>query len=722
MGRDVSIVISAKDNFSQAITTMRNSNQAFNKDLTGLSAKLDALNRTKVTLKVDTDKAKTALKEAEKQFAATGSAADKMALELANEDYENARRNLGLVSSEAKQTEKNILSMTNAISKADNRAQTAGGGGGLFGGLAGSLASAGMTKLIGDSLSGAASAWAGSSLGDAGATMFDSVLSSAATGAAIGSLVPGVGTAVGAAVGGAVGLVNGAVSNFEKKDDAFQSYVEDQYNSIQEDWSNSLERGSGIASKREQTRISFSTLLGGADAADEYLSQMKDFASATPFDYDTLAAISKTLLAYGYKQEELLPLLTKVGDAGSALSMSTQDMTYIATSLGRMETTGKTTLEYLNPLLERGIPVWEYMAKAFNVSESKAQEMVSKGLIPGQKAAEAIADAMGQDFSGSMDLQSQTFGGLTSTLEDAQNELDAAMGRGFNETRKPALQEQVDWLTGESGEEMQGVYEKMGAWQASMKGRAEQYERDAYDSVMKGDTNNDFSAEAKLRLDSYRTEYERLQQEINEATASGDKEKAEELGAQQGYVLAEAKALAQDEYNASEGAQLLLQSNKTLAENIRNDAGLQSEYWDAGYVMGVQFSTGMAAAVAANNPVTPLVMGGGKGYGTKNKSESDEKNQYDVGAGSIQNKSVIKPMVIGGGHAYGLRHVPYDDFPAMLHEGERVLTASEARTLENSAPSVTVTGNSFTVREEADIEKIGRAIVANIVREIHLTP
>ncbi len=60
MARDVSISISARDNFTQAITTMKNANQAFNKDLSGLNARLDALNKTKITLKIDTDKAKTA--------------------------------------------------------------------------------------------------------------------------------------------------------------------------------------------------------------------------------------------------------------------------------------------------------------------------------------------------------------------------------------------------------------------------------------------------------------------------------------------------------------------------------------------------------------------------------------------------------------------------------------------------------------------------------------
>lgn len=37
-------------------------------------------------------------------------------------------------------------------------------------------------------------------------------------------------------------------------------------------------------------------------------------------------------------------------------------------------------------------------------------------------------------------------------------------------------------------------------------------------------------------------------------------------------------------------------------------------------------------------------------------------------------------------HAFGLRRVPYDNYPALLHQNERVLTAQEARSAESRAP------------------------------------
>lgn len=682
MGREISIAISAKDSFSQAITTMRNANQAFNKDLTGLSAKLDALNKNKITLKVDTDKAKNELREAEKQFAKTGDAADKLKLEMANANYENARRNLSLVSQNAKQAEKDILNLENAASKADNRAVSKKGIGTLVSGLA----AAGGAKMLGDMVSNIASSYVGSAFGDTGSTIFNNVLSSAASGAAIGTMIPVIGPAVGAAGGAAIGLVNGMTSLYTKKDEAFKSYYKGQYDTVTQAQKDALTSGSSIASTREQNRISFATLLGGDDKSGQFLKSITDFANRTPFEYDDLTTISKTLLAYGYKQDELIPLLTKVGDAGSALGMGAQDMTYIATALGRMQTSGKTTLEYLNPLLERGIPVWDYLAKASRKTKEEVQDMVSKGLVPGKEAAKAIADYMGADFAGNMKKQAQTFTGLTSTLQDAQDQLNNAMGEGYNDERKKGMKEQIDYLSSESGSKMQEAYKQIGQWKASLENLSEQFKRDALNAVMTGGISIEFSSENQTRLKEMYDEYTKYAADPSE-----------EAGAKMGELLAEAQVIAQNEYNASEGAQLALESNKTLADNIKNDAGVQDDYWNAGYSLGQQFTKGLASAISNVNKNE--ISEAGRNYLT-----GKYKNTYPAHMG-------------GGNYAYGLNYVPYDDFPALLHEGERVLTASENRASgKNAPPVVTITGNNFIVRSDDDISAIGKEIARQIIK------
>lgn len=76
-----------------------------------------------------------------------------------------------------------------------------------------------------------------------------------------------------------------------------------------------------------------------------------------------------------------------------------------------------------------------------------------------------------------------------------------------------------------------------------------------------------------------------------------------------------------------------------------------------------------------------------------------------------------------GSHAYGLNTVPYNGYTATLHQGERVLTASQARTMDNSTTSsVTVAkvADTVIIREEADIEKIANAF-ARKLRSAQLT-
>lgn len=701
MGRDISIVISAKDNFSTAINSMKNANNAFNKDLTGLSNKLDTLNKKKLSIKIETDKAKNSLKEAEKQFLKTGDAADKLNLELANMEYENAKRNLSLISQNAKQAEKDILNLTNAVSKADNKAGSSFGSSssGDNTSTISKLASAGLVKMVGDALANTANTLTSSAFGSEVGTMFSSVIGSAATGAAIGSIVPGIGTAVGGVVGGIVGAINGATSIYENKDDAFKSYYQTQYSNVLDNQASQLESGTSIAGTREQNRISFGTLLGGDDNANLFLKDLTQFAAETPFEYDDLTSISKTLLAYGYGQQEILPLLTKVGDAGSALGMGVDDMRNVATALGRMQTTGKTTLEYLNPLLERGIDVWSYLSEASGKTKKEVQEMVSKGLVPGAEAAKAIADYMGYNFAGNMEKQAQTYQGLISTLQDAQAEIDNAMGEGYVDKRKQGLEEEISYLSDNDG--LANAYKQIGEWKASLENLMEQYQRDAMTAVMEGTVSDIFSDDIKSRLKQMYQEYVKY--------ASSD---SEEAGAQMGALLAEAQAIAQNEYNASEGAQLLLSTNKDLVNQLKNDTALKSDYWDAGYEMGKEFSKGMASAVRSSNTSFPTPV-------PAPDRESNDRSSIVSNSTNKSKDSGITPAPTpspqsANKYAYGLSYVPYDGYQAILHQGERVLTASENRS-KNSTPQVNISGNNFIIREEADIEKIASAVVGKIV-------
>ena len=70
----------------------------------------------------------------------------------------------------------------------------------------------------------------------------------------------------------------------------------------------------------------------------------------------------------------------------------------------------------------------------------------------------------------------------------------------------------------------------------------------------------------------------------------------------------------------------------------------------------------------------------------------------------------------GQGYATGLERVPYDNFPALLHEGERVLTAAKARSMDagKTGPSIQITMSGVTIREDADVDRIAERLLAKM--------
>ena len=681
MPRDVSIMVSVKDGFSSPLSKADEALQKAQRRVDDLGNRIDKLNKKKAVLTVDAENAKKELKAAKKAFDDTEESARR--LQIARYHYDSLQSELKSISSEAKAAQKQLDSLHNTVERQKNRA------GGIAGntksetsvlptsepgilpanetGILSKLGQAGASQLLGQVASEAANAYVSSAFGSEAGTMFSSVLGMTASGAAIGSMIaPGVGTAIGAGAGALLGGISGATQNFQSRDEYFKSLVQDRYNAYQEEMQNSLTGGSETAASREQSQLAFSTLLGGDAAAESFLTRLQDVAETTPFSRAGLEAIAKNLIANGFSDTaEQFTLLDSIGEAGSALGLSEQSMAEVATYLGRMNATDKANLEYLNPLIERGIPAIEYLAENMGVSNAKMYDMISAGDVLGSEAARVIAAAMQEDFGGSLEKQAQSYTGLMSTLEDAREELDAAMGEGYNEARKPAIQEEIDYLSGEGGEEMKKMYSLIGEFQASLENEKERAIREAMDAVT--DTN-----------------------EYREAELAGN-------GAKMGELLAEAKAQAEKKYMESDGYQTMMEAQTSAIERVRDT--MADSYWQAGYYLGEEFNKGLEAAQTVLD---------------KRINENLEESFGNVV--SIPENVDLTPksgMFSGFGHAAGLSYVPYDNYPALLHEGERVLTARENRGYGGGV-NVSVTGNNFTVREEADIDRIAETIARKV--------
>ena len=132
---------------------------------------------------------------------------------------------------------------------------------------------------------------------------------------------------------------------------------------------------------------------------------------------------------------------------------------------------------------ERGVDVIGMLGEHYGVDQGTIYDMISDSAISGQDAVDIIQNGM-ERYAGAMDTMAKTFSGLQSTLTDAQTAMDAAYGEGYNETRKQGLEDEISFLSGESGAMMEEANRALGAWQAELENSKEQFIRDAITEAM----------------------------------------------------------------------------------------------------------------------------------------------------------------------------------------------------------------------------------------------
>jgi len=167
----------------------------------------------------------------------------------------------------------------------------------------------------------------------------------------------------------------------------------------------------------EQSKVAFTTMLGSAKQADQFLRQMRNFAARTPFEFNELQGAAKKMLAFGFAAQDVIPMMTAVGDAVAGLGGGQEMIDRVTMAMGQMKAKGKVSAEELMQLAEAGIPAYEILQKKLGLSADQIANIGKEG-INADKAIKALLEGMEEKFGGMMIKQSKTWGGLWSTLKD----------------------------------------------------------------------------------------------------------------------------------------------------------------------------------------------------------------------------------------------------------------------------------------------------------------
>ena len=716
------IIIKGTDNLSSTLKKIQANQTEYRKNVESLDGEIQRLTKNYGLLEAELTQAKKGLAEAKKAFSQTEEGAENYSDALEEvvkrqSAIKTTQRNMQEVSKALRTAERDMRSLTSTAQKMDNQlASTGAGGASGMGGLAGavkSLAAAGLGNMLGGSVAGLAGSLVTSAFGSTTGGIVSSVAGNAVTGAAMGSILGPVGAAVGGLVGAISGAIEGITQAQEKVDTAYRTYVENSYTGATEQMQSSVSTGSATAASREMYGISFRQMMG-EEAGQEFFEGLREYAEETPFEFDPLVSVAQALTpGFGDDPARMMSALEGLGDAASALGKSESDMAEMARALARMETTDKTTLEYLNLLTERGVNAIDYLAEALGgengpLSTAQVYDMISKGEIGGKQAVEIIVQGMNEDYEGATAAASETYTGVQSTLNDRWANIYNASGEGYNAINKETMAAEEAWLE-ENGDTLSEMYYKLGEQMAKMDKAKSEAKLEAYDeAIAQYQEMSEGLGSASTKIGMVLSAQAGLLNVIEgygELTPAAmadlmPNELGKGLSTELTYgILGEAIMTGDAAFYSSDVYTEFVGENVDMINAIQGDPSVAQAAMNSGYYISEELTKGVGAYLPG------LLAGEVSGALNEMVGVAPSANMSGQNAPSVK------------GYAVGLPYVPYDDFPALLHEGERVLTRSEAAAYDAGGGGIQIVVNGLSVREEADVSRIAQ----ELARQLALT-
>lgn len=698
--RDVSVVFKASDRLSDSLHQMRKGVRGLESDVEHYKKVQQQVFQEKAQVKLDITQAKQSMKELEKAVRSGSDGAREafLAQQTKLESLNNEYKRLTKLQSEALKSEslnneykekikqrrealeslnneykeqvklqKEVLRGEKEFQTTMSRNSNANAGAGLSGaaGMMKSLAKAGLGSMlggaVGDLMGGMATSAFGSTVGGA----IGSIGGNALSGAAMGSIAGPIGTAVGAAVGGLTGAIQALNNRQQQADDLFRNEVQSLYNTTTAEMQDKISNGSAYAAERENYKRNYASMTDDETGKKLYESIMK-YGDTTPYDTSVMLGKGMEMLSYGIDKKNVPEFMDIIGNIAMGDANKFSGLSY---AISQSMAAGKLNAQDKNQMVGYGFNPLEYVAKNKGISIAEASELMSDGKITSDMLVEALrtATSEGERYHDAVNAMSDTFSGLQGQLESAKKNIEIAMGEGYNEARKKGMEKEIEAYNGDLGEKMKNAYSMVGAYEAEMENQYQQSIINAMQDATK------------------RIEEEGL------------------TGIEAEKVMWEAKTQAEIDYKNSEEYQKKLQAEKSLVANIQSSLTESGEYVKFGQAMADQFSKGWQSgrlSNAASDVRAQISKEGVSGY-----INSIFANAYKGTPGGVSSSRK---------HAAGLKRVPYDGYVAELHEGERVLTRVEADKRSGGSVTIAKLADQIVVREEADIDKIARALVRNM--------
>lgn len=417
-------------------------------------------------------------------------------------------------------------------------------------------------------------------------------------------------------------------------------------------------------------------LKGNKKLAQETVAWLNEFAAATPFEMG-----------------DLFPAMTRAIGLGGGDITQAKKMVKLAADMAAL-TPGKTVQDAMEALADAQVGEFERM-KEFSMKVTQEQMKAWGGF-------EGFITKAQERFAGGSAKLSQTSIGLLSTITDNIKTLFREAGVGALDALKPRLAKITKWF-----DENKATVQR---WKDNLV----RLGRDTFEGILSraetflGRLRDRFRDPEFAKLDWSGKLSALLDGAITGAQnwiAGPGGQKLTEMGLSMGAAL---------------GKGVLQSFGAVLAEHpVLRTALMSYAGWKVGGIWGA--GVGVTGSVAMEIPRQAYKVGEAvEAYRMR------DFWSFKAGYEQLERTPAGQPMIKGGelrsgghraglglqprGHASGLPYVPYDNYLAVLHRGERVLTAAEARQYRGGGPAINITipklADQINASNPADVDRL----------------
>lgn len=210
----------------------------------------------------------------------------------------------------------------------------------------------------------------------------------------------------------------------------------------------SLTKGFNRLKNIDAAKFQLEALGNSAADVKKIMDNATKAVKGTAFGLDAAATTAATAVAAGVKPgADLTAYLTTVADAAAIAGTSLDEMGSI---FNGVQTSGNAMNDTLGQLADRGLPIFQWIAKEMGVAAGEVEDLASKGKV----SAEVFNNAVAKNIGGAAQKMGESFEGAVANLDAALGRIGASLlGVPFGEasggigTITTALDNLNGWIT-----------------------------------------------------------------------------------------------------------------------------------------------------------------------------------------------------------------------------------------------------------------------------------